>query len=80
MDELFDEMVKEGIQGVECFSSYHSEEVNKYFYEKAKEYNLLYTCGSDFHGEKKPSIEMGSYGLEKDGSEYINRFLKALEE
>lgn len=60
--EVFDEMVKEGIDGVECFSSYHPEEVNNYFYNKAKELNVLYTCGSDFHGKTKPSIHLGGNG------------------
>lgn len=59
--ELLDEMVKLGLQGVECFSSYHPEEVNQYFYNKAKELNILYTCGSDFHGKTKPSIKLGGH-------------------
>lgn len=60
--EVFDEMVKLGIDGVECFSSYHPEEVNNYFYNKAKELNVLYTCGSDFHGKTKPAIHLGGNG------------------
>ena len=59
--ELLDEMVKLGLQGVECFSSYHPEEVNQYFYNKAKELNIVYTCGSDFHGKTKPSIKLGGH-------------------
>ena len=59
--ELLDEMVELGLQGVECFSSYHQEEVNQYFYNKAKELNILYTCGSDFHGKTKPSIKLGGH-------------------
>ena len=47
------------IDGVECFSSYHTSETNEYFYNKAKELNVLYTCGSDFHGKTKPSIYLG---------------------
>lgn len=60
--EIFDEMVKAGLQGVECFSSYHQDEVNEYFYNKAKELDILYTCGSDFHGKTKPAIELGGNG------------------
>lgn len=60
--EIFDEMVRIGLQGVECFSSYHSVEVNEYFYNKAKELNVLFTCGSDFHGKTKPSIKLGENG------------------
>lgn len=57
--EVFDEMVKVGLQGVEAFSSYHSEETVEYFYAKAKEHNLLVTCGSDYHGKTKPAISIG---------------------
>lgn len=60
--ELFDEMVALGLDGVECFSSYHTSETNEYFYNKAKELNVLYTCGSDFHGKTKPSIHLGENG------------------
>lgn len=60
--ELFDEMVAFGLDGVECFSSYHTTETNEYFYNKAKELNVLYTCGSDFHGKTKPSIHLGENG------------------
>ena len=60
--ELFDEMAALGLDGVECFSSYHTTETNEYFYNKAKELNVLYTCGSDFHGKTKPSIYLGENG------------------
>ena len=60
--DLFDDMVKAGIQGVECFSSYHAVEVNEHFYNKAKELDILYTCGSDFHGKTKPAIVLGGNG------------------
>jgi len=62
--EIFDEMVEAGLQGVECFSSYHAKDVNEYFYNKAKKLGVLYTCGSDFHGKTKPAIELGGNGCE----------------
>ena len=57
--EIFDEMVKVGIQGVEAFSSYHDEETIQYFYKKSQELHILVTCGSDYHGKTKPSIHLG---------------------
>lgn len=57
-------MVALGLQGVECFSSYHVPETNEYFYNKAKELKLLYTCGSDFHGKTKPAIHLGENGCQ----------------
>lgn len=62
--ELFDEMVDIGLQGVECFSSYHEKYVNEYFYQKARDYDLLMTCGSDFHGKTKPVIYLGENGCD----------------
>lgn len=60
--EVFDEMVKEGLQGVEAFSSYHSEETVRYFLNKGRELGMLITCGSDYHGKTKPSIDLGETG------------------
>lgn len=57
--EVFDEMVNVGIQGVEAFSNYHDEETVRYFLNKGREHHLLITCGSDYHGKTKPSIELG---------------------
>lgn len=57
--EVFDEMVKVGIQGVEAFSNYHSPETVEYFLNKGRELNVLVTCGSDYHGKTKPAIELG---------------------
>ena len=60
--EVFDEMVKEGLQGVEAFSSYHSEETVRYFLNKGRELGMLITCGSDYHGKTKLSIDLGETG------------------
>ena len=57
--EIFDEMVKLGLDGVEAFSNYHDKETVQYFYQAGLKYNLLITCGSDYHGKTKPSIELG---------------------
>ena len=60
--ELFDEILKTGIDGVEVFCSYHNEKETKYFYDKTKEHSKIITCGSDFHGKTKPSVRLGSTG------------------
>ena len=57
--ELFDEIAKAGIDGVEAFCSYHDEKTAKYFYEKALEFGLMITCGSDYHGKTKPAVRIG---------------------
>ena len=69
--ELFDEIVKCGIDGVEVFCSYHDEKTAKYFYDKALEYSLVITCGSDYHGKTKPSVKLGKTGCWLDKKEIL---------
>ena len=67
-----------GIDGLEAYSNYHKPFHNTYYEDFAHKHNLLITCGSDFHGEKKPSIRLGEYGLTKDGTSFLETFLQAL--
>ena len=57
--EVFDEMMKLGYDGIECFSNYHNPETVQYFYQKGQDYHIMTTCGSDYHGKTKPAIELG---------------------
>lgn len=58
--EIFDAMMEKGLfDGVEAFSNYHDEKTVAYFYQKGKEYGIMTTCGSDFHGKTKPAIDLG---------------------
>lgn len=68
-----------GIDGLEAYSNYHTAEQNEYYEQYAKEHHLLMTCGSDFHGKNKPSIEMGEYGYTKnEGQQILDAFLAKL--
>ena len=60
--ERFDEIAKSGIDGVEVFCSYHDKKTSEYFYDKALQYSLVVTCGSDYHGKTKPSVKLGNTG------------------
>lgn len=77
-DEMFKVLLDAGVDGIEVYSNYHTPEQNVYYEKLAKEHHLLITCGSDFHGEKKPSIQMGEYGLDKDGSLWLEQFKEKL--
>jgi len=59
--ELFSDIVKAGIDGVEAFSSYHDEKTAQYFYEQSIKHALTATCGSDYHGKTKPSVKLGKH-------------------
>lgn len=57
-----------GLEGVEVWTSYHSPEKKLFYYELAKELDLIPTPGSDFHGSIKPhvpfaSIDEGDYSV-----------------
>ncbi len=71
--QLIDKIIKEGIKGIEVFSSYHSISEIEFFYDKAIEYNLVITCGSDFHGKNKPQIKIGDCDV-NDEVKIINQF------
>jgi len=58
---LLRDMIKSGLQGIEVYHSSHTKEETKYYLDIAKNYNLLISGGSDFHGESvKPDIEIGT--------------------
>lgn len=61
-EDLLAKAIAAGIDGIEAYSNYHEPIHNAYFAKYAQEKGLLITCGSDFHGDKKPKIVMGEYG------------------
>lgn len=50
----------QGLAGLEVFHSEHSGTQVAYLQELANRYELVVTGGSDFHGEGKPGVELGS--------------------
>ena len=78
-EEMLQKLLESGVDGMEVYSNYHNPEQIAFYEAFAKENNLLITCGSDFHGILKPTIEMGEYGLKKDGQAFIQAFLERLE-
>ncbi len=48
---LIDELIKLGIDGIECTYKKHSEIENETFHRIAKEKKLIATVGSDYHGK-----------------------------
>ena len=60
--QLLKDIVSKGIDGIEAFSSYHSPSQSVNFYNQAKNYHILVTCGSDYHGKTKPEVFLGQHG------------------
>lgn len=59
-EALLRAIAAEGISGMEVYSSYHTAAQTAFYEQKALELSLAPTCGSDYHGKIKPTIEVGS--------------------
>lgn len=57
--KLIPEFVKSGLMGLEGIYPEHSLSQVAHYKKLAREYDLLITGGSDFHGEAKPGVEIG---------------------
>lgn len=66
-EETLTELIQAGFDGIEVFSSYHSERQEDYFLETAERLKKLITCGSDFHGKIKPAIRLGEAAAHRGG-------------
>ena len=71
--ELFDEMIPLGLDGVEAFCSYHSQDTAQYFLERALQNKLFFTCGSDYHGKIKPSVTLTGHGCFIDSDDVVKQ-------
>lgn len=61
-EELLIDMIKYGLRGLEVYHPNVSEEDRLFYMDMVTKYKLLYSGGSDYHGEHvKPDIELG-YG------------------
>lgn len=61
--ELLRICLDHGLKGIECRYTGYSPEQIAYLEGLAEEYHLLKTGGSDFHGDNKPTYQMG-WGFE----------------
>jgi predicted metal-dependent phosphoesterase TrpH len=59
-EDLIRQMVKMGLQAIEVYHSDHNERDTERYQRIARRYDLAVTGGSDFHGEAKPGVLLGS--------------------
>lgn len=60
--ELADELRRlkdAGLDGLECYYSQHTDAETEQYLRLAREFGLLVTAGSDFHGVSKPDVPLG---------------------
>lgn len=60
LDRLTSELAGRGAVGIECLYSGYSPEQSAALMRLAEKYALCPTGGSDFHGDRKPRISMGT--------------------
>jgi predicted metal-dependent phosphoesterase TrpH len=63
-DDLIPKMIGYGLQGIEAYYPSHQPDVVKRYIRLAKKHDLVVTGGSDFHGDRKPDIRLGSITIE----------------
>ncbi|MFW5981184.1 MAG: PHP domain-containing protein [bacterium] len=58
-------LMAKGLDGIEVYHSKHNQEVSNYYYNIAKELDLIITGGSDFHGQSTPEVKLGEPGIDE---------------
>ncbi len=59
LDEVVGELCQLGLAGIEVAYSTHNPSLVQIYGDIAKRHGLLWTGGSDFHGQTKPDIKLG---------------------
>lgn len=70
------ELVFLGLDGIEAYSSYHSDLQNAFYVGYATKYKRLITCGSDYHGKTKPHIRLGQTNCPMTTEEMLQELAK----
>ncbi len=67
---MVSQLVSEGLDGIEGHYSTYTKEQTNFILSLAKDFNLLVTGGSDFHGDTKPGLDLytgyGNLEIPKD--------------
>jgi len=65
-DDLIPDLVRLGIQGLEVYYPEHTNTMRNKYLRICREYKLLATGGSDYHGQAKPDVVIGSLKVPYD--------------
>ena len=57
--QIVSSLMECGLQGIEAMYTEHSRELTRFLIDLATAKNLVWTGGTDFHGENKPEIRLG---------------------
>jgi predicted metal-dependent phosphoesterase TrpH len=75
IDEL-ENVVKDGIDGIEVFHPLHSSDMTRYYQDFARAHNLLVSGGSDFHNPDTDEKNFGKYSIDLETAEKIIEYSK----
>jgi predicted metal-dependent phosphoesterase TrpH len=59
LQEILRDLISMGMQGIEAYHPDHTPAQTRTYLDLGRDYNLLITGGSDFHGEAKPQVRLG---------------------
>jgi hypothetical protein len=59
-EAMLNELANSGLDGVEAYHPSHSKNYSRFLLKSVQKNGLLVSGGSDFHGDAKPDIELGS--------------------
>lgn len=78
LERLIIELKNKGMQGIEVYHSTHNTANSSKLKSLAIKYNLFPTGGSDFHGDAKPNLSLGTgYGSLKIPEHIITDIIKS---
>lgn len=60
LDRFLQQAVEYGLAGIETYCSHYGEDKIKKAFKAAEKYKLLQSGGTDFHGLRKPGIQLGT--------------------
>jgi 3',5'-nucleoside bisphosphate phosphatase len=63
--QLVERLLTVGLRGIEVFHSEHTPSESEQYAGIARRFGLIQTGGSDFHGENKPAVRLGT-GIENN--------------
>ncbi|MFH1868600.1 MAG: PHP domain-containing protein [Candidatus Omnitrophota bacterium] len=76
VDKLLPKLIEEGIKGIEAYHSEHRGSVPEHYVEYARKHGLVYTGGSDCHGDSKGDVLMGNVTVPYSCVEELKRLSK----
>ena len=79
-DDIIPDLVKAGLDGIECFHTKHSTIMSERYLEIAEKYDLLVTGGSDCHGFSKKQPLIGGVKLPYEHVEKMKEAKKVADE